>query len=84
MLLIEQFKRTAPPRSNTGSVCISHTDCESEAKLLAEMLKKSTDVQKVSITLMSPIIGAHLGPGSIVLAFESGMSRREYENKFYS
>jgi fatty acid-binding protein DegV len=52
--------------------------------MFAEMVKGAVDVRNVSVMMMGPLIGAHLGPGAVTLLFEGNMTRVEYESKFYS
>ncbi|MCL2108082.1 MAG: metalloregulator ArsR/SmtB family transcription factor [Oscillospiraceae bacterium] len=81
--LAAQFKRSIKPGAVLDTVLVTHTDCESEAAALAEMLKANADIKQVELMLMGPIIGAHLGPGALIILFEAGMSRGEYEGRFY-
>lgn len=48
---------------------ICHADEETNAKELAAKLKEANPNCEVKIRLLSPIIGAHLGPGALVLGF---------------
>lgn len=82
-LLVEQFKRSTTPNANLDTVFITHTDCENDANLLAEMVKEAADIRQVIVMTMGPIIGAHVGPGALILLFEAHMTREEYEDKFY-
>ncbi|MCL2071767.1 MAG: DegV family protein [Oscillospiraceae bacterium] len=82
-MLTEQFKRSIKPETELETVYIAHTDCESDANLLAEMIKSAVNVKKVVVMMMGPIIGAHVGPGALVLLFEADMTRNEYETQFY-
>ena len=81
--MVFQLKRSINPSASLDTIVISHTDCESDALKLAEMVKAEVKVNKVEIIMMGPIIGAHLGPGAVTLGFEAGMTRQEYEKKFY-
>ena len=82
-LLVEQFKRSIAPAAALDTVFITHTDCENDANLLAEMVKEAADIRRVIVMTMGPIIGAHVGPGALILLFEANMTRQEYEDKFY-
>ena len=48
------------------------------------MIRASIDVREVVVTMMGPVIGAHVGPGCVALFYEADMTRNEYESKFYS
>ena len=53
----------------SGQVFISQADCENEAKELARLLREQNGVEVALITDISPVIGAHSGPGTIALFF---------------
>ena len=82
-LLTEQFKRSIKAGAVLDTVLVTHTDCENDAQTLAEMLKKTAQIKQVVVMMMGPVIGAHVGPGALVVLFEADMNREEYENKFY-
>lgn len=49
---------------------ICHADEEANAKELAEKVKAANpNCSEIKFTLISPIIGAHLGPGALILNF---------------
>jgi len=48
-------------------VCISHSDCEEDAKHLGEMIKAEYPEVEILIGDIGPVIGAHTGPGAIAL-----------------
>ena len=52
-----------------GPVIISQGDCMEDAKALADMLKEKHGVDVMLITDVGPVIGAHTGPGVVVLNF---------------
>ena len=83
-LLVNQLKRSILPNAGIETVLISHTDCEEDAGILAEMVREAIDVRHLTVMVMGPVIGAHVGPGAIALVFESCMTRDEYESKFYN
>ena len=82
-LLTEQFKRSIKPETALDTVYITHTDCRDEADELAEMLKSAANIQNVRVVMMGPVIGAHVGPGALIVLFEGDMTRDEYEAAFY-
>jgi len=82
-LMTEQLKCSIASDAVLNTVLINHTDCPEDAQVLAGMVKAAVNVSNVIVMMMGPIIGAHLGPGAITLAFEADMTREEYENKFY-
>lgn len=50
-------------------VSISHGDCEEDAKMLVDWLRKNTPVKKVNVHILDTVIGAHAGPGTLALFF---------------
>ena len=82
-MMVKQLKRSISPDTVLETITVSHTDCLEDAETFAEMIRKSVNVNNVVITMMGPVIGAHLGPGSVTLVFEADMTRSEYEARFY-
>jgi len=82
-LLVSQLKRSITPDAKLDTVLIPHTDCEKDALKLAELVKAEINVRQVIITMMGPVIGAHVGPGAVAVVFEGDMTREAYEEKFY-
>jgi len=81
--LVSQFARCIDPDNPPSTVFIPHTDCEADANKLADMVKEAANVGEVITCMMSPVIGAHVGPGALAVVFESAITREEYEAKFY-
>lgn len=51
-----------------GGIIVHHINCEEEGLILAEKIKEKLDVN-VEIASIGPIIGLHVGPGSIGIAY---------------
>ena len=83
-MMVSQLKRSINPDTELDTVYIAHTDCPEDARTFEEMVRNSVNVRQIVNMLMGPVIGAHLGPGSLVLVFESDMDRDEYESRFYA
>jgi DegV family protein with EDD domain len=81
--MVTQVKRSINPDTVLDTAYITHTDCESDAQKFAELLKAEIKVNNLEIVMMGPVIGAHLGPGAVTIAFEGDITREEYENKYY-
>jgi DegV family protein with EDD domain len=64
-----------------NTVYITHTNCEDDAQKLAELLKTTAGVRQITIVMMGPVIGAHVGPGTVTLIFEANKTRNEYESE---
>jgi fatty acid-binding protein DegV len=82
-LMVGQLKRSVAAGSGLDTVFISHTDCIEDANKLAGMVKAAVSVRQVEIIAMGPVIGAHVGPGTVTLIFDADMTRGEYESKYY-
>lgn len=50
-------------------IFISHGDCEDEAKILMDMIKREMNPVEFVINPVGPVIGAHAGPGVLALFF---------------
>ncbi len=68
MALCDKYGELAEDKQG-GTVFISHADCESEAKTVADMLREDFGVEVKLITDIGTVIGAHAGPGTIALFF---------------
>ena len=67
---------TKAPVDEYGLVVIVHTDNQAGAQELAKLVEEKTGVTPV-IEIMGPVIGSHVGPGSISCAWLSQKSRTE-------
>lgn len=47
---------------------VSHSDCMEDAEYVADMIRKEFPETEVIITDIGPVIGAHTGPGALVVA----------------
>ena len=81
--LVSQMKRSLNPGASLDTVIISHTNCLEDAEALVELIRPEVNVREFIVVMMGPVIGAHVGPGTIALFFEADMTRNEYEKKFY-
>ncbi len=67
--LVDLYKTLAEPTSEY-SVVITESNNAEAAEYFAAELQKINPNAKIAIKRLTPIIGAHLGAGSIVVAFE--------------
>ena len=81
--LVSQMVRSIEQGAKLETVIISHTDCLEDAETLANLVRLEVNVREIIIVMMGPVIGAHVGPGTVALFFEAAMTRNEYEAKFY-
>lgn len=66
--LVDKMEETAiDPGSQI--VFISHGDCLADAEKMAQMVRERFGVEKVVISYVGPVIGAHSGPGTLALFF---------------
>ncbi|MCL2703560.1 MAG: metalloregulator ArsR/SmtB family transcription factor [Defluviitaleaceae bacterium] len=78
-LMVNQLKQSVSSDRELDTVFITHTDCGDDAQKLAEMVKAAVNVRRVVVILMCPVIGAHVGPGTVTLIFEASITRSEFE-----
>lgn len=69
--LFNQFKEDVLTNNdNKTEVIITHADCEDEAKKLARMVEKySKNITIKYVNILSPVLGAHLGPGALLISY---------------
>ena len=71
--LVEEMKKTyRTDLSNT--VFLSHADCADDAAYVCALIKEQLGVDVLLVNYISPIIGAHSGPGTVAL-FHFGTNR---------
>ena len=56
-------------KSPIKGIIVHHINCQSEGQELADRLKNSLGLENVKIQSIGPIIGLHVGPGSIGVAY---------------
>ena len=64
--LVNKFKETGLEQD---TVFIAHGDCPEDAAALEALVREKTDVKNVITGYVGPVIGAHTGPGVLVLFF---------------
>ncbi len=64
--LVKKFAETA---IDTDTVFIAHGDCPEDAAALEALVKEQHGVKNVITGYVGPVIGAHTGPGVLVLFF---------------
>ena len=81
-LRVMQHINEAPMDEMNYSVVV-HTNNPKGAEELAQMMEKQTGV-KPWVTIMGPVIGAHVGPGSVSCGWVSVKTRTELHKELYS
>lgn len=56
-------------------VCLNHADCQARAEALAEMIRAEDPAAEITIMGEGPIIGAHTGPGTVLITFWGDRSK---------
>lgn len=72
---LEKMKRF-PPVKEGRMIWIVHTDAEKEAEELACMVEKEWGYRP-DVTIMGPVIGSHVGPGSVSMIWKSKEERQD-------
>ena len=69
-LFAEFYDSTLEVEPQKISVAITHFDCEEEAYILKNLVQKYNKNIKIEyVSTISPVVGTHLGPGSLILSF---------------
>ena len=64
--LVKKFEETC---IDFDTVFIAHGDCPEDAATLEAMLREKHDIQEIVTGYVGPVIGAHTGPGVLVVFF---------------
>ncbi len=71
----------APIRKDMPIIVV-HTNNEKGAIELADLIEKHTGIRP-QITIMGPVIGSHVGPGSVSCGWFADKTREELLNELY-
>jgi DegV family protein with EDD domain len=66
---LESWMEELSSKKGYDTLMICHGDCIEEANFLADLLKKKFKVGEILINHIGPVIGSHVGPGTIGLFF---------------
>lgn len=64
--LVKKFSETC---TDFDTVFIAHGDCPEDAAALEAMLREKHDIKEIVTGYVGPVIGAHTGPGVLVVFF---------------
>ena len=64
--LVKKFSETC---TDFDTVFIAHGDCPEDAAALEAMLREKHEIKEITTGYVGPVIGAHTGPGVLVLFF---------------
>ena len=67
--LFDEFKKFTKNTKNKISIIITHGDNEKEAIKLKQKLETLNNIEVLYISLLDVVLGAHAGPGSLLLNF---------------
>ena len=67
-MLAAKYAELSYEEKNTP-IFISHAECESDAQLLADMIRQRHNAETTVITEIGPVIGSHAGPGTLAFFF---------------
>ena len=68
--LVDLMESKTKNYSNPNDIVfISHGDSSEDAQFVADLVKERLGIKEVLISMISPTIGAHAGPGTIALFF---------------
>lgn len=68
MALVDQMEKFAiDPKDQT--IFISHGDCEADAQIVADEIRKRFGTEEIHINYVGPVIGSHTGAGVVALFF---------------
>lgn len=68
MALVDQMEKTAiDPQTQT--VFISHGDCEADANIVADEIRRRFGTEAFVVNYVGPVIGSHTGAGVVALFF---------------
>lgn len=71
------------PMDELKLAVIVHTNNYAGAEELAKLVEEKTGVKPL-VTIMGPVIGAHVGPGSVSCGWLSTKTRKELSSELYS
>lgn len=67
--MMEERMGSYNSKDKNEMIMISHSDCEEDAKAVADMIKERYGFENFVINMIGPVIGSHTGPGTVALFF---------------
>ncbi len=67
--LVDRFEETHSEIDDDFVVAIEHADCQEDAEWVRDAIAKKFGVKNFMVELLDPVIGAHTGPGLVVLCY---------------
>lgn len=69
LALVNHFEETHSEIDDNFIVAIEHADCLADAEFVRDQLAEKFGVKNFMIELLDPVIGAHTGPGLVVVCY---------------
>lgn len=73
--LAEFFAKRVAPSASVRTVIIGHSDCEKDLHRLKDAILAVDETLMIIETNIGPVIGSHVGPGMVAVAFWGGDKR---------
>ncbi|MDR1358508.1 MAG: DegV family protein [Coriobacteriales bacterium] len=73
--LVDSFAEGASEPKDGQLVCISHGDCPDDVEFVRSQIAERFGVSDFVINDLDPVIGAHVGPGTVALFFTTDKER---------
>ena len=67
--MVNHFEETHSEIDDNFIVAIEHADCLADAEFVRDQLAEKFGVKNFMIELLDPVIGAHTGPGLVVVCY---------------
>lgn len=67
--MMEERLGSYKPLEKNEMIMISHSDCEDDARAVADMIKEKYGYNNFLINMIGPVIGSHTGAGTVALFF---------------
>lgn len=73
--LAEFFAKRVAPSASVRTVIIGHSDCEKDLHRLKDAILSVDETLMIIEANIGPVIGSHVGPGMVAVAFWGGDKR---------
>lgn len=67
--MMEERLGSYKPLDKNEMIMISHSDCEDDARAVADMIREKYGYNNFLINMIGPVIGSHTGAGTVALFF---------------
>lgn len=77
-MLADNMAKTMKDKKSIRFVGISHGNCPEDAETLKKLITERFEIDRVIISMLGAVIGAHSGPGTLAMFYEGNMTRTEF------